>query len=812
MRLVCLGLIITVAGAASAVKKLPIIEDVPPQALMSQIERLAEALENVGSPLHAADREKIAALAAAAPTEQTALDLQAILDPYCIAFVNINPESRVKVRRGPADGVLQENGWSTYLVKVENRAGTRAVLECASPNALPALHASTGAPNPAPKNEITPGELADRFLEAVMHGAPPLERELSGLALEYRVVQLYTPLAGTYEAQLSFNVGAGTEDIGKRSLIPVLFDAKPAVKVVLGVKDHDGKDAMASFVIRDNVDRFTDRSDPNLLPKDYRLAKAQSVPWLRPGLGAKALHGVYPLPSRRVADRDEYPDFYFHPQIYRQDGEHVLLPPGKYDVTWTRGPEYLPQTRTIEVAAGKKKQREEFQLTRWTHLATRGWYSCDHHVHAGGCSHYESPQAGVRPEAMLRQAQGEDLNIACVLTWGPCWYHQKTFFDGEVSELSKRDNVMRYDVEVSGFPSSHAGHVVLLRLKEDDYPGTTKIEEWPTWTLPVMKWAQGQGGAAGYAHSGWGLEPITRDDFLPNYTMAKFDSIGANEYIVTATLGACDFISAGDTPLPWELNIWYHLLNCGFRTTISGETDFPCIFDDRVGMARSYAKLDKLDFDTFVDAIKRGANYVSDGRSHILDFTVNGTAAGEQGSEVKLDGPGLLNVAAEVIAYLPEQQDDAGAHIANGGIWGAPYWHVEKARIGTSRKVAIELLVNGYGVQYAEITADGTPQKVAFQQHVDHSSWVALRILASCHTNAVYALVDGQPVRASRRSAQWCRDAVDQCWKMKSPAFRAEEMGDAASGYDHARRTFDQILAESIDDTQLPWKPTAMRR
>ena len=31
-----------------------------------------------------------------------------------------------------------------------------------------------------------------------------------------------------------------------------------------------------------------------------------------------------------------------------------------------------------------------------------------------------------------------------------------------------------YDVEVSGFPSSHAGHLCLLRLKEDDYPGTTQ--------------------------------------------------------------------------------------------------------------------------------------------------------------------------------------------------------------------------------------------------------------------------------------------------------------------------------------------------
>ena len=26
---------------------------------------------------------------------------------------------------------------------------------------------------------------------------------------------------------------------------------------------------------------------------------------------------------------------------------------------------------------------------------------------------------------MMRHILGEDLNVGCVLTWGPCWYHQK---------------------------------------------------------------------------------------------------------------------------------------------------------------------------------------------------------------------------------------------------------------------------------------------------------------------------------------------------------------------------------------------------
>jgi hypothetical protein len=58
---------------------------------------------------------------------------------------------------------------------------------------------------------------------------------------------------------------------------------------------------------------------------------------------------------------------------------------------------------------------------------------------------------------------------------------------------------------------------VLLGLREDDYPGAEAIEDWPSWTLPVLAWAKKQGAAAGYAHSGWGLEPVTPTTELPNY-------------------------------------------------------------------------------------------------------------------------------------------------------------------------------------------------------------------------------------------------------------------------------------------------------
>lgn len=776
------------------------VQDVEPQPLLAHALRLSEALSFLGSHLTAEDKARLEALRDEPHTDELSAKVQTILDPYCLALMHINPEMRVKVHRGPAGAELMQNGWSTFLVKVHNESGTRAVVNVESPNAAPLLHRSTGAPEPKPENAISPGELAWRFLELKMYQRRPLNPELSGLPLEYVVLQAYTKERGPREAQIGFNVGQGTQDLGYRDHLDILFDCKPAVKFVFRVKDHDGQPAMASFVITDNIDRLSADPDNANAPKpDYRLRNAETPPTGTLLTKTQQFTGVYPLPSRRVADDDEFPDFYFQPQIYRADGEYVYLPPGEYRVEYTRGPEYVPQSTAITVPEGVTECEHTFELERWIHLAGMGWYSADHHVHGGGCSHYESPQAGVTPEAMMRQALGEDLNIACVLTWGPCWYHQKTFFDGGVNTLSTPTNLMRYDVEVSGFPSSHAGHLCLLRLTEDDYPNTTKIDEWPSWTLPVLQWGQSQGAVVGYSHSGWGLEPLEPTFDLPNYAMAKFDGIGANEYIVTAVHGACDFISAGDTPYPWELNIWYHMLNCGFRTRISGETDFPCIYDERIGMARSYARMDgDLDFDAFIEKIKEGANYVSDGKSHILDFHVEDVEMGIGGSELKLDGAKPVNVTARVAAYLPEVQDETGATLAALAPSKSPYWHIERSRIGTSRKVPVELVVNGQAVARQEIDADGELRDIVFEHSIEHSSWVALRILPSCHTNPVFVLVEDKPIRASKRSAEWCRAAVDRCWEMKHGAIREKERDDARKAYDAARETYDLIIAESV--------------
>ena len=723
-------------------------DTVPLQPLAQQARRLETALRYLGEPIRPADIQAINEAVGMPDEAKAVARLQQALDPYVLANVHISPESRVRVEQGAARPDLVQGGTRLFLVKVLNDAGVTAPLTVESPNIgrvyIPARN------SPEPPHVLTDVQVRERWADMAIYTQPPMRQRLSGLGIEYAILQVYSRDAGKRSAIVSFNVGQGSQDIGFRNDIEVLFTAAPAHPVRIRVQDENGRPTTAGFTVRDSLDR------------------------------------LYPAISKRLA-----PDFFFQPQVYRPDGSTIDLPPGDFTVTASRGPEYELQTKKISVAGPMELA---FRLLRWIDPSLDGWYSGDHHIHSAGCSHYENPSEGVRPEDMWPQIDGEALNLASVLTWGPSYYFQKQFFSGNDHPLSRPDRLMHYDLEVSGFPSSHAGHVVLLGLKDQDYPGTKRLEDWPTWTLPVLQWAKKQGAVVGFAHSGWGLEVRTSD--LPNFDMPGFDGIGANEYIVDVTHpDTVDFISAGDTPYVWELNIWYHALNAGFRTRISGETDFPCITDDRVGLARSYAKVDgPLTYRKWLDSVQAGRSYVSDGRSHLLDFTVNGTAAGTADSEVRLSGPGRARVTLRAAAKLDPLPDEA---VRTRRYDEKPYWDLERARIGTTRQVPVEIVVNGETVAVQNLPADGKIQTLTFDIALQRSSWIAARILPSAHTNPVFVLLDGKPIRASRRSIEWCLNAVNQCWTQKAAHIRASELEDARKAYDLARRVYRQRLSEA---------------
>jgi hypothetical protein len=461
------------------------------------------------------------------------------------------------------------------------------------------------------------------------------------------------------------------------------------------------------------------------------------------------------------------------------------------------------------------------------------------------------------PRDIFLQVKGEGLAVGCILTWGYCYQFQRQFFSPSVDELSEPFCVLKYDIEVSGFGSQALGHVCLLNLKDQSYPGSDGIKGWPTWTTPVLRWAKKQRAVTGYAHSatGLGINPrnaaqrllaeldgdrdgrlgreeaargllpeafaaidtdkdgLLREaeliasldrvaDRLPNLAVPEMNGVGAQEIFVTVAQGLCDFISAMDTARIAEWNCWYHLLNCGFPLKVSGETDFPCMSGTRVGQGRVYVqlgKIDRLDFGAWCDGLAKGRSYVSDGYAHALEFTVNGKTPGDA---VALEKPGTVTVKAKV-AFASETPLGVayGGTVPQGGprlVGDTVNLHgprpVEEGRRGGKRRV--EVVVNGKAVAAQEVPADDQVHELTFTVPVDRSSWVALRHFPQLHTNPVNVQVAGKPIRASRASALWCAGCIEQLWRSRSKAISAAEREEAQQTFQKAIELYRRIAAE----------------
>ena len=803
-------------------RAIPVLADAPEpvpvegQPLAANVSRVMQALKLLGRPL---SQETTAALQGPIK-ERESVRIQKLLDPHVLLVVSLNPESRVKVQRGPATAELQQGGYTPVLVKVLNGSTVTKRLKIVSPQGGAVYAgASLGSLTRQRQTQLNEQENnagdRNRFLGLEMFSAPPMTDQLSGLEVEYAVALIYSTEVGKREATIGFDVAQGNQDLGFRGEVPVLFNIKPAVNVKLSILDEEGKPTIGKLLIRDSLGH------------------------------------VYPAQAKRLA-----PDFFFQPHIYRNDSEEVELPPGEFTVESSRGPEYEIQSQKLLVSP-TGLARLAVKLKRWIKPEAHGYYCGDHHIHAAGCAHYTLPTEGVLPKDMFRQVKGEGLNVGCVLTWGPCYRYQRQFFEPRPHGISEPYCLLKYDLEISGFGSQALGHVCLLNLQDQTYPGSegTETRGWPTWPTPAMKWCRQQGGVAGYAHSASGLaidakaaaarmiaqydankdgqlspqEAVPalmvdtfrncdgdRDGFitgeelklahdraadeLPNLAVPEMNGVGAMELPVSVAEGACDFISAMDTPRIAEWNMWYHVLNCGFPLKVSGETDFPCMSSRAVGTGRVYVRLGKieqLDYAAWCRALAEGKSYVSDGYAHALEFSVNKSASGE--GDVVLEKPGNVEVRA-LVAFAPR----IPKVVATGGLKSPQgerssgdtvVLHAPRRDddyvVGGERRV--ELVVNGQLVASQKVPADGKTHAVRFEVPIAASSWIAVRQFPELHTNPVNVIVGGKPIRASRESARWCREAIELLWKNREKSIAVGERAAARAAYDRALAKYREI-------------------
>lgn len=204
--LVCTLFLGLLAGGVRAGSPLPIVDGADWPQVRAECQRLLKGLEALQAPLPTETVTKLKGLLETSPTDPTAaaVEVQKLLDPHCLVGININPESRVKAARGPRLAELVRDRETVVLVKIHNEAGVTHGLAVTGP-------------------QVRTGKEDDRerWLEARAVGD-----KLRGGRLEYVPVRLTAREAGKREATLKFDVGQGTQDLGFRAEVPILFTVK----------------------------------------------------------------------------------------------------------------------------------------------------------------------------------------------------------------------------------------------------------------------------------------------------------------------------------------------------------------------------------------------------------------------------------------------------------------------------------------------------------------------------------------------------------------------------------------------------------
>jgi hypothetical protein len=205
MRRVAAVLLLLLPGPLRA-EELPLIGEAEWGPLREHVRALVKALDDAGAPLPDDDARRLRDLLAAEPADaaEAARAAQRLLDAHCLVGVHINPESRVKALRGPRDARLTLRQTSVVLVKVHNEGGVTSALDVSGPGLFG----------------------RDRQDGAWLRCEPLTPRKLGGFRVEYVALRLTPAEAGKREALFQFSVGQGTQDLGFRAEVPVLFTVR----------------------------------------------------------------------------------------------------------------------------------------------------------------------------------------------------------------------------------------------------------------------------------------------------------------------------------------------------------------------------------------------------------------------------------------------------------------------------------------------------------------------------------------------------------------------------------------------------------
>lgn len=203
-------LVFAVVGAA-AQTTLPVVEEVEWAPFRDHCRQLLRTRDKTTSPLPAQTVRELTSLLQRDPDDpaRACAAVQKRLDAHCLIAVIINAESRVKAMRGPAVIPLHRDRPAVVLVKIQNEGGVTHALRLHGPELI-----RDGKRGPG------------RWLEAALVTEAPPAAELTGRRLEYRLLRLTSRQSGKREATFQFDVGQGTQDLGFRADVPILFSVQ----------------------------------------------------------------------------------------------------------------------------------------------------------------------------------------------------------------------------------------------------------------------------------------------------------------------------------------------------------------------------------------------------------------------------------------------------------------------------------------------------------------------------------------------------------------------------------------------------------
>ncbi len=414
---------------------------------------------------------------------------------------------------------------------------------------------------------------------------------------------------------------------------------------------------------------------------------------------------------------------YFH-----TDGNvEVELPAGRATVTIWRGIESHVETREVLVAADEQIALDVSMRPLSLPDSWKNWRSGDVHVHMNYGGIYRN-----RPENLVRQGESENLDVIFNLIVNK---EQRIpdvqYFSGNTDAASNEAVVLQHSQELH---TGYWGHLGLLGLSDhlllpdySAYPETAAASLYPD-NVAIEDFAHEQGALVGYVHPfAYPLPDPASDESL------------TNALPIDAALGKVDFYEVvGFAGHRASADIWYGLLNCGFRISAAGGTDAMANFASLrgpVGMNRTYVQTSEWPADpdkrreVWMEGLNSGRSIATNGP--LLGFEVN---AEGPGSVIELDGPKEVHYQGFMRSPVP---------------------------IDT-----VEVVLNGEVIHTVNLPEDSMSAEIERSILVDESGWLLLRASSRnphphildmypyATTSPVYINVDGKPQK-SRKDAEY---------------------------------------------------------